>query len=170
MLRAVRFRFLPGAMLLGASACRAPTVGLAPSLLPNVGLAGSLGFPLGAGAWQLEARFTDQWLDDKGFADNGFPEAGNWTQLDLGALWLEPAPAGEPRWSLRFGATAFEARGAPNLVEEPGEYVGAYVGAGRFTLLGGRWLVGPELTLLFATGDDPFSIVPQLTWGVRTGW
>lgn len=168
-MRAVRPHLVLGAPLLLAAGCRAPSVGLAPSILPNLGLAGSLGYPLGAGAWQLEARFTDQWLDDKSFADNGFPEAGNWTQLDLGALWLEPVPAGETCWSLRFGATAFEARGEPNMVEEAGEYLGAYLGAGRLTLFGGRWLVGPELTLLFASGDDPFAIVPQLTWGVRTG-
>lgn len=169
-MRAVRSLLLPGALLALAGACRAPSIGLAPSILPNLGLAGSLGYPLGAGAWQLEARFTDQWLDDKSFADNGFPEAGNWTQLDLGALWLEPVPTGEAGWSLRFGATAFEARGEPNLIEEPGEYLGAYVGAGRFTILGGRWLVGPELTLLLASGEDPFVLVPQLTWGVRTSF
>ena len=170
-MRAVRIPLVAGLLSLLAAGCHAPTVGLAPSVLPNLGLAGSLALPFEEhGAWQLEARFTDQWLDDKSFADNGFPEAGNWTQLDLGALWLEPVPAGEIRWSLRFGATAFEARGEPNLVEEPGEYLGAYVGAGRFSLLGGRWLVGPELTVLFASGEDPAAIVPQLTWGVRTGW
>lgn len=168
-MRTVRLHLLPGVFLALAGACRAPSVGLAPSILPNLGLAGSLGLPLGSGAWQLEARFTDQWVDDKSVADNGFPEAGNWTQLDLGALWIEPAREGA-RWSLRFGATAFEARGEPNMVEEAGEYLGGYVGAGRFTLFGGRWLVGPELTLLFASGEDPFAIVPQLTWGVRTGW
>jgi hypothetical protein len=157
--------------LLLLAGCHTPTVGLAPSILPNLGLAGALAVPLAPrGAWQLEARFTDQWLDDKSFADNGFPEAGNWTQLDLGALWIEPVPADETRWSLRFGATAFEARGDPNMVEEPGEYLGAYLGAGRLTLFGGRWLVGPELTLLVASGEDPRVIVPQLTWGVRSGW
>jgi hypothetical protein len=167
MLRCARL----GLGALAVCACHAPSVGLAPSVLPNLGLAGSIAVPLEErGAWQLEARFTDQWLDDKSFADNGFPEAGNWTQLDVGALWIEPTPPEESRWSLRFGATAFEARGEPNMVEEPGEYVGAFVGAGRFTLFGGRWLVGPEVTLLFASGEDPRVIVPQLTWGMRTGW
>jgi len=163
-------RFLGAGCVLVAG-CQAPSVGVAPSLLPNLGLAGSLALPLReGGAWQLEARFTDQWLDDKSFADNGFPEAGNWTQLDLGALWIEPESGDGARWSVRFGATAFEARGEPNMVEEPGEYLGGYVGAGRLTLFGGRFLVGPELTLLVASGDDPLALVPQLTWGVRTGW
>lgn len=170
MLPRVPFRRASAAALLLTAGCHAPTVGLAPSVLPNLGLAGSVGLPFSAhGTWQLEARFTDQWLDDKSFADNGFPEAGNWTQLDLGALWIEPQSEGA-RWSLRFGATAFEARGEPNMVEEPGEYLGAYLGAGRLTLFGGRWLIGPELTLLFASGEDPRVVVPQLTWGVRTGW
>jgi hypothetical protein len=178
MLRHVSHRCtLAAALLCAVSAsvlsagCHTPTVGLAPSILPNLGLAASLGLPLAPrSAWQLEARFTDQWLDDKSIADNGFPEAGNWTQLDLGALWIDPAPASDSRWILRFGTTAFEFRGEPNMVEEPGEYLGLYIGAGRLTLFAHRWLIGPELTLLVASGDDPRVVVPQITWGVRTGW
>lgn len=146
--------------------CQTPTLGLAPSLMPNLGLAASLSAPLrAASSWELEARFTDQFVDDKAFADNGFPEAGNWTQLDLGLLrlaWDEGRA-----WSTRFGLVGFEARGEPNLVDESGEYFGAYFGVGRFTRFGPELAFGPELTLVAASGPDPRVLIPQLTWGLR---
>lgn len=152
---------------LAGAACRAPEVGLAPSFLPNLGLAGSLAVPVREeGPWRLEARFTDQFLDDKTFADDGNPEAGNWTQLDLGLLRFS-AWEGERAWSTRFGLVGFEARGEPNLADEPGEYWGIYFGFGRFTWLGRGFAFGPELTLIAATGPDPQVFIPQLTWGFR---
>jgi hypothetical protein len=155
------------AVCLAATGCAGPaTFGLAPSLMPNLGLAASLSAPARAtSAWELEARFTDQFVDDKTFADNGFPEAGNWTQLDLGLLRLK---WNEGRaWSTRFGLTGFTARGEPNLAEESGDYLGAYFGLGRFTRFGANFAFGPELTLIAATGPDPLVLIPQLTWGVR---
>jgi hypothetical protein len=145
----------------------AASAGLAPSLLPNLGLAASFAAPVrGLGPWQLEARFTDQFVDDKTLADNGFPEAGNWTQLDLGLLrWY--TPDAERSWTARFGLVGFEARGDPNVVEEAGEYFGAYAGVGRFTHFGRGWWFGPEITLVAATGPDPRVLIPQITWGVR---
>src|SRR5688572_29160766 len=155
------------AALGAAGACRAPELALAPSFLPNLGLAGSVAVPVRAdGPWRLEARFTDQFLDDKTFADDGNPEAGDWTQLDLGCLRVS-AREGKRAWSTRFGLVGFEARGEPNLVEEPGDYWGAYLGVGRFAWFGRELAIGPELTLLAATGPDPFVLVPQLTWGLR---
>jgi len=159
------------------SAEPAADLGLAPSLLPNVGLALSASLPLpgtreadSRWVWRAEARFTDQFVDDKSVADNGFPEAGNWTQLDLGLRLderLDPQGEQRTRWSLRFGLVGFDARGEPNLVEEPGHYLGAYLGAGRSTrFANGLWL-GPELTLIAASGEDPRVFIPQLTWGLR---
>jgi hypothetical protein len=154
-------------VLTAGTACRAPELGLAPSFLPNLGLAASAALPLGeASPWRAEARFTDQFVDDKSFADDGNPPAGDWTQLDLGLLWLSE-PEESRAWSLRFGVLAFEARGEPNLVEESGDYVGAYCGAGRFWYFGKGFAFGPELTLVAATGPDPLAIFPQLTWGFR---
>jgi hypothetical protein len=159
-------------LALGASAgCSAadtrPELGLAPSFLPNLGVAASLSVPVRASSpWQLEARFTDQFVDDKSFADDGNPEAGNWTQLDLGLLRLS-LPEEERAWSVRFGVTGFEARGEPNLVDESGDYLGAYLGIGRFRRFGSGLALGPELTLVAATGPDPFALFPQLTWGLR---
>jgi hypothetical protein len=148
-------------------ACRAPELALAPSFLPNLGLAGAVAAPLRRGGpWSLEARFTDQFLDDKAFADNTLPAAGNWTQLDLG---LRRAGAEEDgrAWSTRLGLVAFEARGEPNLVEQAGDYFGAYWGIGRTTRLGATLAFGPEVTLVAAHGPDPRVLFPQLTWGLR---
>ena len=153
----------------GALACRTgpPSVGLAPSLLPNVGLAASVAVPLRVDSpWLLEARFTDQFLDDKAFADNGDPEAGGWKQLDLGLLRFSQEEDGR-FWSTRFGLVGFRARGEPNLVELPGDYAGVYLGVGRFARFGRGFVFGPELTLVAASGDDPRVLFPQLTGGLR---
>lgn len=165
---ALRRAFL-GLAALAAPACRShpPSYGLAPSLLPNLGLAASVAVPLRpASAWQLEARFTDQFIDDKTFADNGLEEAGNWTQLDLGLLYSTPWTDGRA-WTVRAGVVGFEARGDPNLVELPGDYLGGYVGVGRFALLGAELAFGPEVTLVAASGPDPRVLIPQITWGIR---
>ncbi len=160
-------------LVLGATAgCNAttpslrPELSLAASLLPNLGLAAGLSVPIReTKAWQLEARFTDQFVDDKSVADDGNPQAGNWAQLDLGLLHLWPWED-ERAWSLRLGLTGFEARGEPNLAEEAGDYIGVYCGVGRFRRFGSI-AIGPELTLVAATGPDPLVLIPQLTWGLR---
>jgi len=154
-------------VVLAGGACRAPEIGLAPSFLPNLGLAASAAMPVSeASPWRLEARFTDQFVDDKSFADDGNPEAGDWTQLDLGLLRFWPWDD-DRAWSLRFGLVGFEARGEPNLVDESGDYLGAYCGVGRFWRFGKGFAFGPELTLVAATGPDPRAVFPQLTWGFR---
>ena len=161
-------RALLGLAVLSALGCRAhaPTLGLAPSFLPNLGVAASVAVPVHP-AWQIEARFTDQFVDDKTFADNGLPEAGNWTQLDLGLLYTTTFDEDGRAWSARAGVVGFEARGDPNLVDEAGDYRGVYLGVGRFTLLGAELAFGPELTLVAASGPDPRVLFPQLTWGLR---
>ncbi|MSR62341.1 MAG: hypothetical protein EXS08_07850 [Planctomycetes bacterium] len=157
---------LSGALLCGCQA-HPLNLGLAPSLLPNVGVAASAAVPLRAGsAWQVEARGTYQFIDDKSIADNGLPEAGDWTQLDLGLLHLALPQEGSA-WSTRFGVVGFTARGEPNLVEESGDYLGLYCGVGRFTTFGRGFSFGPELTLVAASGNDPRVLIPQLTWGLR---
>jgi hypothetical protein len=154
------------ALAFGA-ACRAPELALAPSFLPNLGLAASVAAPLGeTSPWRLEARFTDQFVDDKSFADDGNPESGDWTQLDLGLLRFWPWNA-DRAWTLRFGVVGLEARGEPNLVDEAGDYWGGYCGVGRFWRFGRGFAFGPELTLVAATGPDPQVLIPQLTWGFR---
>jgi hypothetical protein len=162
-----------GAIVFLCCACTAPEggrdpeVGLAASLLPNAGLAASASAAVRRteAEWRAEARFTDQFVDDKALSDNDRPEAGNWTQLELG-LRADLDPDAERSWLVRFGAIGFEARGEPNIVDESGEYVGVYVGVGYRAWFSGKLAFGPELVLIAASGPDPFVLVPQLVWGV----
>lgn len=150
------------------AACTGPrgvSLALAPSVLPNLGLMAAAAVPIEAGSpHHLELRFTDQFVDDKLLADDGNPEAGNWTQLDLGWLLLPETPRGV---SARLALTGFEARGEPNLVDESGDYWGLLAGVGWFAELAPGWWLGPELALVAATGPEPFVLFPQLTWGLR---
>jgi len=169
-------RWAPALVLAGAAlGCRAPEggrqvdLGLAPSLLPNLGLAASTSAAIARSPsyeWRAEARFTDQFVDDKTFADNGLPEAGNWTQLELGLRGLS-TPEERSHWIVRFGAIGFDALGEPNLIEEPGDYLGVYGSFGRETDFGHGFSIGPEISLVAASGPDPFVLFPQLTWGIR---
>ena len=174
-----RGRWEPALCLAALAACRAteaesrsgPDLGLAASLLPNFGLAASASAPVRrteSAEWRVEARFTDQFVDDKTFSDNDLPEAGNWTQLELG-LRVQFTPEERSSWILRFGAVGFEARGEPNIVELAGEYAGVYLGVGKDTRFGKNVSIGPEVVVLVASGPDDFVLVPQVVWGVRVG-
>lgn len=156
-------------LLLGAlSACAGvppPSLGLAPSVLPNLGLMGSLAQPLAPESRHHgELRFTQQFVDDKLLADDGNPEAGDWTQIDLGWLCLPDRPRG---WSARVALTVFEARGEPNLVDEAGDYGGLLAGVGWFAELAPGWWVGPELAVIAAAGPEEPVVFPEITWGLR---
>lgn len=146
---------------------RGPDLELTPSVLPNLGLAASASTPVRAGRsfeTRLEVRFTDQFLDDKNLSPNGDPRAGDWTQLDLGVRWNG---RGERRfWTFRTGVVGFHARGEPNLIDEPGRYVGVYAGFGRRAWLTEHLAFGPEVNLIAAHGPDPRVLVPEITWGV----
>ncbi len=167
-----RLAVLVSGVVLG---CRGPEsdarfdLALAPSFLPNLGVAAAATVPVHRSSgfqWRAEARFTDQFADDKDLADNGMPEAGNWTQLDLGVR-LDEVTEERSHWSWRFGAVGFEARGEPNLVDDSGDYLGLYLGLGRFTDFGHGLFLGPEVTLVAAHGPDPRVFFPQITWGLR---
>jgi hypothetical protein len=160
----------------GLAACsapeggRAPDLGLAASFLPNLGLAASTSLVVRRSPeleQRLEARFTDQFVDDKAVADNDVgPAAGDWTQLELGWLGLGQ-PDERSHWIWRLGALGFQARGQPNIVSEPGDYLGVYAGLGRETSFGRGFAIGPAVALIAASGPDDFVLVPQITWGLR---
>ncbi len=174
MKRAARRAVSAAVFTVAALGCRAPEerradLGLAVSFLPNLGLAGSASAALRTTQtweWRAEARFSDQFLDDKTFADNGLPEAGDWTQLELGLRARRASEEGR-HWVVRFGALGFEARGETNLVDEAGDYLGLYLGAGLETDIGRGFSIGPEFNLIAASGPDEFALVPQITWGLR---
>jgi len=153
---------------------RCPTgyVGLAGSLLPNVGLQVFGGRVIGgsrAAPTSLEAGLTWQFLDDEAFADDGNPEAGDWVQADVGLRFTRSIACAR-RSVLRVGASYVHAEGEPNILQFPGDYFGGYVGVGFETDLNGSVTIGPDLTVHVRTKDGSFThgIVPQLTW--RLSW
>ena len=153
---------------------RHPTgyVGLAGSLLPNVGLQVFGGRVIGGrctAPTSLEAGLTWQFLDDEAFADDGNPEAGNWFQADVGLRFTRSIACAR-RSVLRVGASYVHAEGDPNILQFPGDYFGGYVGVGFEADLNGSVTIGPDLTVHVLTKDGSFThgIVPQLTW--RLSW
>ncbi len=147
-------------------------IGLAGSLLPNVGVKAFGDLVIGgscAAPTSIEIGGTWQFLDDKSFADDGNPEADDWLQFDAGVRFTR-AVACARRSVLRFGATVVRAEGVPNIVQEEGTYFGGYVGVGFETDLSDEISIGPELTVHAVTKDGSFThgIVPQFTW--RMSW
>ena len=160
------------ALAVATVACHSPAeprVGLAASVLPNVGLeaTGSVLWKRRPRVdWRVEASVAQQFIDDKDFADDGNPGAGDFTQVGL-SLRVVTAARERRHWTLRVGPVWFRARGAPNLIDEAGDYVGLRIGLGFETDLTPRWSLGPEIALISAWGEGNFELVPQLTWGVR---
>ena len=145
--------------------------GIGLSALPNLGVAGSISARVARRPeldWRAELQVHYQFLDDEDFADDGFPAAGDWTQLGVGVL-ARTNPDARRHWLWRFGLEVFEARGTPNIVDSEGTFVALRLGLGFETDLTPRLSIGPELAVMPAYGgeDDEFRFVPQLTWGLR---
>lgn len=164
-----------GVLALATAACQAPEggrdprLGLAASILPNVGLEaqGSVLWKRRPEVdWRIEASVAQQFLDDEDFVTDGNPAAGDLTQVGL-SLRAVTAAKDRRHWTLRTGLVWIRARGAPNIIEEAGDYVGLRIGLGFETDLTPRWSIGPEIALIPAWGEGEFELVPQFTWGVR---
>jgi hypothetical protein len=171
---------LIASLFLGACASggNAPPVlvGVGPSILPNFGVSASAALRLREGrsdgetfggrvALWSEVEFTQQCYDDTDFTGGARDAAGDWTQLRAGVKFA--LPSDERRdWTLRTGLVWFEARGEPNIVNQPGNYLGGYLGLGFETALTEHLSAGPELAMLaaFRDGGDDFDLVPQITW------
>lgn len=166
------------ALALLAAACRAPdpaarpTLGLAASALPNFGLAAEGTYPLArAGSFEVDGalRVTQQFFDDELLADDGFASAGDWTQVELAGVFRRPLDE-RTAWHVRFGPVWYRARGAPNIVNKPGDYWGVVLGVGFRTRLTENLFMGPELLALPGALDGDWAITPQLVWGVSWAW
>ena len=145
-------------------------VGGGGSFLPNIGVSAHAGYVFRQRAnsyMALEAEGIWQFIDDETFVDDGNPAAGDWTQVRVGLKWAD-AMGPHTRKVLRAGATYAKAEGVPNIVQSPGDYFGAYIGAGFETDLNRNWTIGPELSLALVS-DSGFSdidhgLVPQFNW------
>lgn len=145
-------------------------VGVSPSLLPNFGLSATVAREVGiwhGGGLALETEFTDQFLDDKAFTKSTDPAAGDWTQAKLGLRWAKPYDV--DRWlTLRTGGVWFRARGRPNIVENAGDYYGAFIEFGFEARLSEHWIVGPSLATMVVLDEDnhDMHVVPMITWRI----
>jgi hypothetical protein len=145
-------------------------LGLGLSLLPNIGLAAQGSQVMRETpdwTWSGELELTHQFIDEESLSDDGNPPAGDWTQVQLGLLWASH-PEGRRHWTHRAGMFWFRALGEPNIIDDPGDYVGLYYGAGYRTDFGPHLSMGPELALLgaFREGGGVVEVVPQFTWRV----
>jgi hypothetical protein len=159
------------AVLFAAAACRSPQVGLAASVLPNVGLeltgAGALASGESADlAW--EANLAHQFFDDELFASDGRSSAKGWTQAGLSLRATGPR-AERTRWVATVGPQWIDAGRKPNIVDEPGRYVGLRIALGFETELVPGWVFGPNIALMPVYGGRRHEVrlVPQLVWGLR---
>jgi len=155
-----------------AGACRAPEsgcdprIGVGPSFLPNIGVAGNVDWrlsALGAGELRADANLTQQFLDDEDFVDDGNESAGDWTQISLGLRYVA-TPDDEASWESFVGPVWFHARGEPNIIDEPGRYVGVRAGLGYHVRLSPRFSMGPSLAVVYGWDGGGPARFPQLTW------
>ena len=172
-----RLRVLACAWSILAIGCAAPPpdrgarVGLGASVLPNLGLEATAAFPLRRHAGlepEVELNGTYQFVDDELFADDGNPEADDWTQVGL-SLRLTEGGEDRMRWTARVGPQWLRARGLPNILDEPGDYVGVWIGLGFETRFTRHLSAGPMIAVMPVYGGrrHEFHLVPQLVWGVR---
>ena len=150
--------------------CRPWYVGGSASFLPNLGLAIQAGRVFKENEevrWSAEGEFTFQFLDDKTFASDGGPEAGNWYQLQLGVKVISK-PRTRRHWTGRGGLVWFYADGEePNIVEKEGHYAGIYAGFGFETDITPTLTMGPEISgMLVMREDGSIEAVPQFNWHI----
>jgi len=144
------------------------------SALPNIGAsirAGQVFHETPGSRWWLELEGTYQFLDDEDIADDGFPKAGDFTQIALGVVESREHQESR-RLTVNGGLVWFRALGQPNIVQEPGDYVGVYYGVGFETRVSAHVTTGPELTVIAAYGEssDELVFVPQLNWHLSFGF
>jgi hypothetical protein len=138
------------------------------SAIPGVGLAAGGGKVLARPEmfdWSGEAQFVWHFLDDKDFADDGFSDHGRMTALRAGFKHTT-SPGHKRHATCRYGFQYYRATGQPGIVDETGDYYGAYLGLGFETELGAHWTMGPEISVAFmdGAGDRSTEVVPTFFW------
>lgn len=137
-------------VLLVAAACRGRA--LTDELFVGVGASGLPGAGVGVSAGQSFARSerTDFAFELGGdFQD---VRKGDFFQVRMGVKQsLRPGRPGHPVF--RYGATWLRATGEPDLLRLPGDYFGAYAGAGWEWRLRERLRAGPEIRIVAVNGE-----------------
>ncbi|MCK6459809.1 MAG: porin family protein [Planctomycetes bacterium] len=127
-------------------------------LYGGVGVVGvpSVGGQVTAGQWfakssdkydfAFELRAVVEAGDDSATQDGGF------YQVQMGVKQVL-SPGHDNHLFFRYGLQWFRANGDPAMIDDPGDYFGAYGGVGYEWRLGERWWIGPEATLTLADGE-----------------
>ena len=173
MLHPARAGLVPYALALAAcvsSETRELSTNFGFSALPNIGATAGVSQVLRTAedredSFELQATF--QPWDDEDIHDDGHPSAGDFTQFQLGAKRAWPADDRRD-WTARGGVVWFRAEGEPNIVQDPGDYLGVYAGLGFETHLSEGLTMGPDLTLMLVALErsSDLDVVPQLAWRV----
>jgi hypothetical protein len=133
--------------------------------LPSVGgqLTGGQYFSKSWEKWDLafELRAAVEGGDDSATQDGGF------YQVQMGVKQVG-SPGHDRHLFFRYGVTWFRANGDPEMIDDPGDYFGAYGGVGYEWRLGERWWIGPEATLNVTDGEGGLGseILPQVGFNV----
>ena len=116
-----------------------------------------------------EGEVIAQFIDEETFLDDGNPESDGHFQIKAGVK-MSDEPTHLRHWVVRAGLTYFHAGDNPNIVQEEGDYFGAYGSVGLETDLTKNLTFGPDVSLTLASQTDTFKVVavPTLTW--RATW
>jgi len=138
-------------------------------LYGGIGVVGlpSIGGQLTAGQWfakdgpkydfAFELRAAVEGGDDSATQDGGF------YQVQMGVKQV-CSPGYDQHLFFRYGLQWFRANGDPSIIDDPGDYFGAYGGVGYEWRLGKRWWIGPEATITYADGEGAVGseFLPQI--------
>ena len=99
----------------------------------------------------------------QGGVDDSPTQSGKFAQIQAGVR-QNLSPGHDQRLYFRYGVTWFRAVGDPNIVDEPGDYFGAYGAVGYEWRLGRRFWIGPEITVNGVNGEGPidWEVLPQI--------
>jgi len=113
--------------------------------------------------WAVEGQFVRHFLDDTDLADDG-TEPGRMSAARVG-LKQVASPGSKQHATFRYGFQFYRATGNPGIVDQAGDYYGAYASIGFETDLSRDWSLGPEISVA-VLGGEAFEIVPTFFWNL----
>lgn len=135
------------------------------SAIPGFGLAAGGGKVIhGAEKYDLaaEGQIIRHFLDDTDLSDDG-TDPGRMTAVRAGLKHLF-SPGHKRHLTARYGVQWYRATGNPGIIDEAGDYVGAYASIGFESDLNEHWSMGPELSVAILSGEGEVEIVPTFFW------
>ncbi len=112
----------------------------------------------------VEAQLVRHFLDDTDLSDDG-TAPGRMTAVRAGLKHVTN-PGGKRHATFRYGVQFYRATGNPGIIDEAGDYIGAYASIGFESDLNRHWSMGPELSVAILTGEGEVEIVPTFFWNL----